>query len=85
MKHLKININSFEFDWELVFKDIDFVLNKNDKVAIVWTNWAWKSTLMKILTWEIKNFDWNIDNVWNLTLWYLKQIYSDNENKLVRE
>ena len=85
MKHLKININSFEFDWELVFKDIDFVLNKNDKVAIVWTNGAWKSTLMKILTWEIKNFDWNIDNVWNLTLWYLKQIYSDNENKLVRE
>ncbi len=50
MKHLKININSFEFDWELVFKDIDFVLNKNDKVAIVWTNGAWKSTLMKILT-----------------------------------
>ena len=85
MKHLKININSFEFDWELVFKDIDFVLNKNDKVAIVWTNGAWKSTLMKILTWEIKNFDWNIDNIWNLTLWYLKQIYSDNENKLVRE
>ena len=40
---------------------------------------------MKILTWEIKNFDWNIDNIWNLTLWYLKQIYSDNENKLVRE
>ena len=85
MKHLKININSFEFDWELVFKDIDFVLNKNDKVAIVWTNGAWKSTLMKILTWEIKNFDWNIDNVWNITLWYLKQIYSDNENKIVRE
>ena len=85
MKHLKININSFEFDWELVFKDIDVVLNKNDKVAIVWTNGAWKSTLMKILTWEIKNFDWNIDNIWNLTLWYLKQIYSDNENKLVRE
>ena len=85
MKHLKININSFEFDWELVFKNIDFVLNKNDKVAIVWANGAGKSTLMKILTWEIKNFDWNIDNIWNLTLWYLKQIYSDNENRLVRE
>ncbi|RKW22632.1 ABC transporter ATP-binding protein [Candidatus Gracilibacteria bacterium] len=85
MKHLKININSFEFDGELVFKDIDFVLNKNDKVAIVGTNGAGKSTLMKILTGEIKNFDGNIDNVGNLTLGYLKQIYSDNENKLVRE
>lgn len=85
MKHLKININSLEFDWEIIFKDINFTLNKNDKVAIVWNNWAWKSTLMKILTWEIKNFDWSIDNVWNLSLWYLKQIYSDNEEKLVRE
>lgn len=85
MKHLKININSLEFDWEIVFKDINFTLNKNDKIAIVWSNWAWKSTLMKILTWEIKNFDWSIDNVWNLSLWYLKQIYSDNEEKLVKE
>ena len=62
-----------------------FTLNKNDKVAIVWSNWAGKSSLMKILTWEMKNYDWSIDNVWNLSLWYLKQIYSDNENKLVRE
>lgn len=85
MKHLKININSLEFDWEIIFKDINFTLNKNDKVAIVWNNGAWKSTLLKILTWEIKNFDGSIDNVWNLTLWYLKQIYSDNEEKLVRE
>ena len=85
MKHLKININSLEFDWNLIFKDINFILNKNDKVAIVWSNWAWKSTLMKILTGEIKNFDWGIENIWNLTLWYLKQIYSDNENKLVKE
>lgn len=85
MKHLKININNLEFDWETVFKDINFVLNKNDKIAIVWNNWAWKSTLLKIITSEIKNFDWSIDNIWNLSLWYLKQIYSDNEEKLVRE
>lgn len=85
MKHLKININNLEFDWETIFKNINFTLNKNDKIAIVWNNWAWKTTLMKILTWEIKNFDWKIENIWNLSLWYLKQIYSDNEEKLVRE
>ena len=85
MKHLKININILEFEGETIFKDINFTLNKNDKVAIVWSNWAGKSSLMKILTWEMKNYDWSIDNVWNLSLWYLKQIYSDNENKLVRE
>jgi hypothetical protein len=35
MKHLKININILEFEGETIFKDINFTLNKNDKVAIV--------------------------------------------------
>jgi ABC-type polysaccharide/polyol phosphate transport system ATPase subunit len=38
MKHLKIKINSLEFDSEIILKDIDFVLNKNDRVAIVGQN-----------------------------------------------
>jgi len=85
VKHLKIKIKNLEFDWETILKDIDFTLNKTDRVSIVWSNWAWKTTLLKVLTWEIKWYDWSIDNVWNLTLWYLKQIHSDNDNKLVRE
>ncbi|RKW24998.1 ABC transporter ATP-binding protein [Candidatus Gracilibacteria bacterium] len=85
MKHLKININILEFEGETIFKDINFTLNKNDKVAIVGSNGAGKSSLMKILTGEMKNYDGSIDNVGNLSLGYLKQIYSDNENKLVRE
>lgn len=85
MEHLKIKINKIEFDWETVFKNIDFILNKNDRVSIVWPNWAWKTTLLKILTWEITNYDWFVENIWNMTLWYLHQIYSDNENKLVKE
>ena len=84
-KHLKIKIDSLEFDWEVIIKDIDFTLNKTDRVSIVWSNWAWKTTLLKILTWEIKNYNGSIDNIWNLSLWYLHQIYSDNEEKLVRE
>lgn len=85
MKHLKVKINSLEFNWEIILKDIDLTLNKTDKISIVWSNWAWKTTLMKILTWEIKSYDWNIDNVWNLSLWYLHQIYSDDENKTVNQ
>jgi len=85
VKHLKIRINSLEFNWEIIFKDIDLTLNKNDKISIVWSNWAWKTTLMRILTWEITSYDWNIDNIWNLTIWYLHQINSDDENRLVKE
>ena len=84
-KHLNIKIESLEFKWEIIFKNINLTLNKNDRVSIVWSNWAWKTTFLKVLTWEINNYDWTIDNVWNLTLWYLQQINSDDKNKLVRE
>jgi ABC-type polysaccharide/polyol phosphate transport system ATPase subunit len=40
MKHLKIKINNLEFDGEIILKDIDFVLNKTDRVAIVGQNGA---------------------------------------------
>lgn len=85
MKHLKIKINKLEFDWETILEDIDFTLNKNDRISVVGSNWSWKTTLLKILTWEITNYDWFVENVWNLSLWYLHQIYSDNEEKLVKE
>lgn len=85
MKHLRIKIDNLEFDWDSILKDIDFVLNKNDRIAIVWSNWSWKTTLLKAITGRIKNFDWSIENIWNLSIWYLKQIHSDNENKLVKE
>lgn len=85
MKHLKINIKNLEFDWESILKDIDFTLNKTDRIAIVGQNWAWKTTLLKVLSSEISNFDWKIDNVWNLTLWYLKQIHYEDWDKLVKD
>ena len=85
MKHLRIKVDKYEVDWNIILRDIDFILNENDSVALVWGNWVWKTTLMKIITWEITDFDWQIENVWNMSLWYLSQIYTDDENKTVRQ
>lgn len=85
MKHLNIKIDKLEFKWEPVLKNINFTLNKTDRISIVWPNWSGKTTLLKALTWEIKDFEWAIDNVWNLTLWYLHQVYWENETQSVRE
>jgi len=85
MKHLKIKIDKLEFQDKEVLKNIEFTLNENDKIAIVWPNWVGKTSFFKLLIWENKNFDWYIENVWNLSLWYLNQIYSDNEEKTVKE
>jgi len=85
MKHLKIKINKLEFWDKEILKNIEFTLNDNDRIAIVWSNWAGKTSFFKLIVWENKNYDWFIENVWNLKLWYLNQIYSDNEEKTVKE
>ena len=85
MKHLKIKIDKYDVDWNEILRNIEFTLNKSDRIAIVWWNWSWKTTILKIITWEIKNYDWFIENIWSVSLWYLAQIYNDNENKTVYE
>lgn len=85
MQHLKIKINSLEFQGEPILKNIELTINRTDKISIVWPNGAGKTTLMKILTGEITDYDGFLENIWNLKFWYLHQIYSDNEEKLVRE
>ena len=40
---------------------------------------------MKIITGEITDFDGALENVGNISIGYLSQIYTDNENKTVRE
>lgn len=85
MKHLRIKVDKYEIDWNIILRDIDFILNQDDSIALVWWNWVWKSTLMKIITWEITEFDGQIENVWNMSIWYLSQIYTDNEDKIVRQ
>ena len=85
MKHIKIKIDKLDFVEETILRDIDFVVNENDRICIVGNNGSGKTTLMKTIIWEIKNFDGFIENVGNLTIWYLTQIYSDNEEKTVKE
>ena len=85
MKHLRVKIDKYEIDWITILKDIDFIVNSTDKIALVWWNWVWKTTILKIITWEIKNFDWKIENIWNMNIWYLSQVFTDNKDKTVRE
>jgi ATPase subunit of ABC transporter with duplicated ATPase domains len=49
VKHIKIKINKLEFDNEIILKDIDFVVNQNDRICIVGNNGSGKTTLMKTI------------------------------------
>jgi len=83
MKHLRIKIDKYEIEGNIILKDIDFILNEKDKIALVWGNGVGKSTLLKIVTWNIKEFDGSIDNVGNMSIGYLHQIFSDDDEKTV--
>jgi len=85
MQHLKVNIEKLEFQWEPVLKDIELTINKNDKISVVGPNGAGKTTFMKVIVWDIKNFDGFIENIGAMTVWYLHQVYSDDEEKTIHE
>lgn len=85
MQHLKVKIQKLEFQGELILKDINLTINKNDTISIVGPNGAGKTSLMRVLTGEIQDYDGFLENIGNLKIGYLHQIYSDNEQRLVRE
>jgi ATP-binding cassette, subfamily F, member 3 len=85
MKHIKVDIENYDTNKKEVLKKISFVLNESDRIAIVWLNWVGKTTLFKILSWEIKDFFWSIVNCGSLTFGYLSQIHFDDEFRLVKE
>ncbi|NDK09717.1 ABC-F family ATP-binding cassette domain-containing protein [Candidatus Gracilibacteria bacterium] len=85
MDHLKIKIEKLEFQGEPVLRDIELTINQNDKISIVGPNGSGKTTFMKTVVGNIKNYEGFIENVGNMTLGYLHQVYSDNEEKTVHE
>ncbi len=84
MKHLKIKIEKLELWGDEILKSIELTINRTDTLSIVGPNGSGKTTLLKVLTWEIKGYEGFIENVGNLKLWYLHQVYSDDESKTVR-
>lgn len=56
-----------------LFEDANLRLFPNEKYAIIWRNWVWKSTLLKIILWTEDVNKWNIDIAKWLRIWYLSQ------------
>jgi ATP-binding cassette subfamily F protein 3 len=56
-------------------------LMKNQRVWIVWENWAWKSTLLKTIMWKIDVLDWMLLK-WK---WLKISYYSQMHEELDRE
>lgn len=70
---VSINNLSVEFSSVPLFSDISFVINKNDKIALVGKNGAGKSTLLKILAGFQNPDSGNVSRPGELTIGYLPQ------------
>ena len=85
MNHLKVKIDKLEFQGEPVLQNIELIINQNDRISIVGPNGSGKTTFMKVLVGEIKAYEGFIENVGGMSLGYLHQVYSDNEEKTVHQ
>ena len=82
---VQINKGSVSFGTEDVFKDIDFLVNENEKVAIIGKNGCGKSTLLKVILGEVELSSGEIFKANNIQVGYLKQNAFTDEKHTVRE
>lgn len=85
MNHLNININTFERNGESIISNIHTIINQDDRVALIGPNGVWKSTFMRIVSWQITEYNGNIENIGGITLGYLEQIHFMDETKIIRD
>ena len=85
MNHLNIHIHSYEINGDTILGNIHIIVNTDERIAIVWPNGVWKSTLLRILSGQITEYDGNIENIGNISLGYLEQIHFMDESQTVRD
>lgn len=85
MNHLNINITAFERDGETIIGNIHTIINQTDRLALIGPNGVGKSTLMRIISGEINDYDGSIENIGWITLGYLEQIHFMDESKTIRD
>ena len=82
-----VNANNLSksFGDEVLFKDVSFNIDSEDKIGLVGINGAGKSTLFKIITGEYAYDDGELFKNKNLKIGYLDQYACSNSDKTVYE
>lgn len=64
-----------------ILEDVTFNIRAWSKITLMWQNWAWKSTIFKLINWGLKQLSWiiNIDLNATIATWYQVVLPEDKE------
>lgn len=82
---ISVNGLAVEFNGEALFQDVSFVINENDKIALMGKNGAGKSTMMKIIAGVNKATRGNVSCPKDTVIAYLPQHLLTEDNCTVKE
>lgn len=82
---ISLNNITVNFSGKDLLSNISFQINNNNKIGLVGKNGTGKSTLLKIITGEMKNFSGTVSSPKEIVLGYLPQHLIFNEGKSVFE
>ena len=69
-----------------LFENADLKVNKQDKIALIWKNGSWKTTLLKMVIGKEEIVDWTIDIAPWVKIWYLSQdLFWKSEKNTLKE
>ena len=82
---ISVNNIGVEFGVKPLFSNVSFVVNDNDRIALVGKNGAGKSTLLKILYRLQSPTSGNVSVSSDTTIGYLPQVMNLKDDTTVRE
>ncbi len=84
-----INIKNLNKNIEqtYLFENAELKVNSKDKIALIWKNGCWKTTLLKMIIWKEEITDWIINIATWVKIWYLSQdlFWKSDKNTLKQE
>jgi len=83
-KETVISFKNVDFHYDFrkpILEEVNFNVRKSAKITIMWQNWAWKSTIFKLINWSLKANLWaiNIDNKLSIATWYQVVLAEDKD------
>lgn len=83
---LKLTWFSKQLGKTILFEDAELKIKYWEKIALIWKNWAWKSTLLKVLIWKENIDQWLLEIPKWIKIWFMSQdIFWESKDRLLKD